>query len=67
MSEYVKDGGKEEIKIGAPKKLNLSDRIKKKQSDEEMVDKFIENNSQDEEPSDEVLKAIEREQKKSKK
>ena len=63
----VKDGGKEEIKIGAPKKLNLSDRIKKKQSDEEMVDKFIENNSQEEEPSDEALKAIEREQKKSKK
>ena len=63
----VKDGDKEGTKIGTPKKLNLSDRFKKKQSDEDMVDRFIEDNSQEEGPSDEELKAIERSQRKSKK
>ena len=55
----VKDGDKTEVKPGAPKKLNLSSLLKSKKAQAEEDD--------EEGPSDAELKAIEREQKKSKK
>ena len=53
----VKDSDKKEVKPGAPKKLNLSSLLKSKKAQAE----------DEEGPSDAELKAIEREQKKSKK